>query len=98
MPGPSVNIPSTWQRPQRPFQARPTSPFPQATMGTPASGYSEQHASYGSERERWAKISARLPLPVPPAQTISLEISAVHEGGTRRKGSRGITIGVCILS
>ncbi|KAG2053036.1 hypothetical protein BDR06DRAFT_972523 [Suillus hirtellus] len=68
-------------------------PLESATMGTLASGYSEHHASYGSERECWAKISARLPLPVPPAQTISLEISAVHEGGTQRKGSCSITIG-----
>jgi hypothetical protein len=55
---------------------------PQATIGTLASGYFEHHASYASERERWAKISARVAFAVPPAQTISLEISAVHKGGT----------------
>jgi len=86
--GPNVNVPSTWQRP-----IQPSSSNSQA-MGSRASGYSSHHAHYGSERERWAKLSYA----IPAAQTISLEISAVHEGGVRRKGSRGITIGVCVLS
>ncbi|KAG1878330.1 hypothetical protein F4604DRAFT_1680016 [Suillus subluteus] len=52
-------------------------------------GYSANHAQYGAERERWAKQ----PYAVPPAETISLEITAVREGGNRRKGARGIPFG-----
>jgi hypothetical protein len=102
--GPNVNVPSTWQHhgPIQPSQSSgsryltqslPSSSNPQA-VGTRTSGYSAHHAHYGSEHERWRKLSYA----VPPAQTISLEITAVHEGGVRRKGSRGITIGVCVLS
>ncbi|KAG0692869.1 hypothetical protein DFH29DRAFT_881978, partial [Suillus ampliporus] len=39
--------------------------------------------------ERWAKQAYA----VPPAETISLEVSAVREGGNRRKGARGIPFG-----
>jgi hypothetical protein len=46
---------------------------------------------YGAERERWAKQAYS----TPPAETISLEISAVHEGGNKRKGGRGVSFGVC---
>jgi hypothetical protein len=53
-------------------------------------GYSVNHAQYGTEREQWAKRAYA----VPPAETISLEISAVRECGNRRKGSRSILIGV----
>ncbi|KAG2352477.1 hypothetical protein BDR07DRAFT_1480291 [Suillus spraguei] len=52
-------------------------------------GYSVNHAQYGAERERWAKQAYA----VPPAETISLEITAVREGGNRRKGARGIPFG-----
>ncbi|KAG2150989.1 uncharacterized protein EDB93DRAFT_1276702 [Suillus bovinus] len=52
-------------------------------------GYSVNHAQYGAERERWAKQAYA----VPPVETISLEITAVREGGNRRKGARGIPFG-----
>ncbi|KAG1808361.1 hypothetical protein EV424DRAFT_1543509 [Suillus variegatus] len=52
-------------------------------------GYSVNHAQYGAERECWAKQAYA----VPPAETISLEITAVREGGNRRKGARGIPFG-----
>ncbi|KAG1896357.1 uncharacterized protein F5891DRAFT_1247366 [Suillus fuscotomentosus] len=52
-------------------------------------GYSANHAQYGAERERWAKQAYA----VPPAETISLEVSAVREGGNRRKGAHGIPFG-----
>ncbi|KAG1833589.1 hypothetical protein F4604DRAFT_1605331, partial [Suillus subluteus] len=48
-------------------------------------GYSANHVMYGAEREHWAKQAYS----TPPAETISLEISAVHEGGNKRKGGRG---------
>jgi len=86
--GPNVNVPSTWQ-----CLIQPSSSNSQA-MGSQASGYSSHHAHYGSECERWAKLLYA----IPAAQTISLEISAVHEGRVRQKGSCGITIGICVLS
>jgi hypothetical protein len=86
--GPNVNVPSTWQH-----LIQPSSSNSQA-MGSWASGYSSHHAHYGSECKRWAKLSYA----IPAAQTISLEILAVHEGGVREKGSCGITIGVYVLS
>jgi hypothetical protein len=56
-------------------------------------GYTAQHVQYGTERERWAKMSYVMP----PAETISLEISAVHEGPGRRKGRHGVSFGVCYV-
>jgi hypothetical protein len=53
-------------------------------------GYSVNHAQYSAERECWAKQAYA----VPPAETISLEITAVQEGGNRRKGACGIPFGV----
>ncbi|KAJ8586860.1 hypothetical protein M405DRAFT_843570 [Rhizopogon salebrosus TDB-379] len=52
-------------------------------------GYTANHVQYGTERERWAKMS----YVVPPAETISLEISAVHEGPGRRRAGRGVPFG-----
>ncbi|KAG1760020.1 hypothetical protein EDD22DRAFT_955335 [Suillus occidentalis] len=52
-------------------------------------GYSANHAQYSTEWECWAKQAYA----VPPAETISLEITAVREGGNRRKGARGIPFG-----
>ncbi|KAG1902613.1 uncharacterized protein F5891DRAFT_1186261 [Suillus fuscotomentosus] len=54
-----------------------------------STGYTPHHAHYGSERDRWAKLSYA----PPPSQTISLEILAVHEGGSRKKGGRGTPFG-----
>jgi hypothetical protein len=55
----------------------------------------------GGERLRWAKAAYATPGAALAAETISLEISAVHEAGGRRK-SKGIPIGVrsflCMLS
>ncbi|KAG2739151.1 hypothetical protein P692DRAFT_20756559 [Suillus brevipes Sb2] len=50
-----------------------------------STGYTPHHAHYGLERDRWAKLSYA----PPPSQTISLEISAVHEGGSQKKGGHG---------
>ncbi|KAG1785331.1 uncharacterized protein HD556DRAFT_1250036 [Suillus plorans] len=59
-------------------------------MVSSAAGYSAHHAQYSLERERWAKL-AYAP---PPAETITLEISAVYEGNSRKKSGRGINFGV----
>jgi hypothetical protein len=58
-----------------------------------AFGYSENHAHYGAQREHWAKLTYALP----PMDTITLDISAVHEGGTQKNG-HGVPIGVCSIA
>ncbi|KAG1780113.1 hypothetical protein EV702DRAFT_1277004 [Suillus placidus] len=65
-----VAIPSSWGQPQN-------------NPGHPSgSGYSVNHTQYSTERERWAKLSYALP----PIETITLDISAVHEVSAQRKG------------
>ncbi|KIK78265.1 hypothetical protein PAXRUDRAFT_164433 [Paxillus rubicundulus Ve08.2h10] len=84
--GPDIYVPSAWNQPAlTPVSA------PSLSMALPAGtmGYGEQHLQYGSQRERWACMAHR----PPSAETISLEISAVYEGGVRKKGARGNTIG-----
>ncbi|KAG1874026.1 hypothetical protein C8R48DRAFT_669661 [Suillus tomentosus] len=54
-----------------------------------STGYTPHHAHYGSECDRWEKLSYA----PPPSQTISLKILAVHEGGSRKKGGRGTPFG-----
>jgi len=85
--GPNVMIPSSWYRNAHVQQPNP-SPAYSAVLPV---GYSANHVLYGAERERWAKQAYS----IPPAETISLEISAVREGGNKRKGGRGIPFGVC---
>lgn len=82
--GPDILVPSSWQHSQSLGQHRV------ASGGIGAGGYSAYHAQYSSERERWAKLSYA----PPPAETITLEVSAVHEGNSQRKAGRGINIGV----
>ncbi|KAG1811330.1 hypothetical protein EV424DRAFT_1542551 [Suillus variegatus] len=78
-PGPEILVPSSWQHSQSMGQHRVAG----------AAEYSLHHAQYNSERERWAKLSYA----PPPAETITLEISAVCEGNSQRKAGRGINIG-----
>lgn len=62
--------------------------LPQSGPSCP--GYSEHHASYSSEVQRWsASALGRL------VETISLSISAFHEGGgTRKSRLPGMLFGV----
>jgi hypothetical protein len=83
-PGPDILVPPSWQLSQSLGQHMGQ----HRVLG--AAGYSAQHVQYGSERERWAKLSYAPPL----AETITLEISAVQEGNSQRKAGRGIIIGV----
>lgn len=55
-------------------------------------GYTVNHAAYASEREHWSKLSYVGSL----AETISLDISVVHDAATKRKGSRGTSMAVSI--
>ncbi|KAG2134217.1 hypothetical protein BD769DRAFT_1665245 [Suillus cothurnatus] len=77
--GPEITVPSSWGLPQD---------MTHANRSSGASSYSENHANYGAQRERWAKLAYALP----PMDTITLDISAVHEGGVRKKG-HGVPIG-----
>jgi hypothetical protein len=83
--GPEVVIPSSWRQNSRPQQSR------SAACAAPLPGYSVNHAQYDAQRDHWAKKAYS----TPPTETISLEISAVREGGNKRKGSRGVGFGVC---
>jgi len=73
----------------------------ESTTGTPHAGghsavglgYTANHVQYGTERECWAKMSYVMP----PAETISLEILAVHEGPGRGKARRAVSFGVCYI-
>ncbi|KAG1730901.1 hypothetical protein EDB19DRAFT_2010419 [Suillus lakei] len=47
-----------------------------------SSGYSVNHTQYSTEHERWVKLSYALP----PTETITLDISAIHEVGAWKKG------------
>jgi hypothetical protein len=81
--GPDVAIPTSWQG-STTIPSRITGPI----------GYSSHHAMYSTERQRWAKVAyAHGNAASAIAEMISLEISAVHEGGSRKK-MRGVLIGV----
>ncbi|KAG0706908.1 hypothetical protein DFH29DRAFT_995495 [Suillus ampliporus] len=82
--GPDIAVPSSWGNTNA---GQPGYSWGNTNAGQP--GYSANHVQYGAERERWAKQAYA----VPPAETISLEVSAVREGGNRRKGTRGIPFG-----
>ncbi|KIJ10858.1 hypothetical protein PAXINDRAFT_16192 [Paxillus involutus ATCC 200175] len=97
--GPDVYVPSAWQNP-------PQSNCVPQSNNTPTIlnqfqlplGYGAQHAQYPSERDRWACLSYC----PPPAETITLDITALYEGSPRKgclpgtrfgnicKGKRGI--------
>ncbi|KAG0709186.1 hypothetical protein DFH29DRAFT_870203 [Suillus ampliporus] len=82
--GPDIAVPSSWGNTNA---GQPGYSWGNTNAGQP--GYSVNHVQYGAERECWAKQAYA----VPPAETISLEVSAVREGGNRRKGARGIPFG-----
>ncbi|KAG2751398.1 hypothetical protein P692DRAFT_20727424 [Suillus brevipes Sb2] len=71
--GPDIIVPLPWGQPQNVVHA--------AHPGR-SSGYSVNHTQYSTERERWAKLSYALP----PTETITLDILAVHEVGAWKKG------------
>ncbi|KAG1864857.1 hypothetical protein F4604DRAFT_1928669 [Suillus subluteus] len=79
-PGPDLLVPSSWQHSQS---------LGQHNRVAGAAGYSVSHTQYTSEHEWWGKLSYAPPL----AETITLEISAVYEGNSRKKSGRGINIG-----
>ncbi|KAG0693446.1 hypothetical protein DFH29DRAFT_1007288 [Suillus ampliporus] len=57
-------------------------------LGVPV-GYTANHAAHASQREYWSKLSYTMGS---HAETITLDISAVHDAGPKHKGSRGTPI------
>ena len=72
--GPTVYAPAAWAS----IPALLPSP---SHMPSGAPGYSKHHASYTTELARWSGCACGT---LPPVETISLSIAAVHEGGQRR--------------
>ncbi|KAF9232882.1 hypothetical protein BU15DRAFT_67057 [Melanogaster broomeanus] len=110
--GPDVQVPSAWRNPPQPvnphFQVgastrtqalQAPSPIPPHSQAVPppspiiGAGYAAEHARYASERDRWARLS----FCPPPAETISLDFTALYDGGPRRSRLRGTQIGASIL-
>ena len=88
---PNVYVPSAWnnvQLPAPPIARAASSALSALPPGS--SGYSAQHLQYAAQRERWAQMAHH----PPPAETISLEISAVFEAGGKKKNARSNNIGV----
>ncbi|KAG2158617.1 uncharacterized protein EDB93DRAFT_1100274 [Suillus bovinus] len=71
--GPDITVPLSWGQLQNVVHAAHPGCSP---------GYSVNHTQYSTEHEHWAKLSYALP----PTETITLDISAVHEVGARKKG------------
>ncbi|KAG9310695.1 hypothetical protein JVU11DRAFT_9289 [Chiua virens] len=99
--GPSIDIPFALAHFQSPASRfTPLSPalmqsqLPASPSLPPNSGYRLQHFQYAAQRDHWARVAYR----PPPAETISLEISALYENGSKRKGARGTPLGVSIFA
>ncbi|KAG1744423.1 hypothetical protein EDB19DRAFT_1827030 [Suillus lakei] len=72
--GPNVAIPTSWQGlAVLAAPSRLTGPI----------GYLSHHGMYATEHQRWAKATYSTPIAI--ADTISLEISAIHEAGSHNK-------------
>ncbi|KAG1766766.1 hypothetical protein EDD22DRAFT_950345 [Suillus occidentalis] len=69
--GPNVAIPTSWQGSAA--SAAPSRPI----------GYSSHHGMYAAEHQRWAKATYSTPIAI--TDTISLEISAMHEASGHKK-------------
>jgi len=86
--GPDIHVPSAWQNlPSRTSpqnininHAQVPNQFHLALPSNVSIGYRAQHAQYSSEWDCWACLSY-----CPPStEMITLDITAIHEGGTRK--------------
>ncbi|KAG2369245.1 hypothetical protein BDR07DRAFT_1477241 [Suillus spraguei] len=71
--GPDITILVSWEQPQN---------LVQGAHPSHSSGYSVNRTQYSHEHEHWAKFSYALPA----TETITFDISAVHEVGAWNKG------------
>ncbi|KAI6152554.1 hypothetical protein BKA82DRAFT_4351868 [Pisolithus tinctorius] len=60
-----------------------------ASLPAGSVGYTPRHLQYAVQREHWQCVAHH----PPPAETISLEVSALYESGVRKKGLQGNPIG-----
>ncbi|KIK90746.1 hypothetical protein PAXRUDRAFT_800503, partial [Paxillus rubicundulus Ve08.2h10] len=84
---PNIHVPSAWNKPHG--DAHPIIPPSLTPAFSPAVGYRSQHALYPSENEHWASLVHH----PPPVATISLDVSAVYEGGPRKGRQHGTPFG-----
>ncbi|KAG1874866.1 hypothetical protein F4604DRAFT_1925001 [Suillus subluteus] len=82
--GPNIAIPTSWHG--------------SAVLATPSRltgpvGYSSHHGMYAAEHQRWSKAAYSTPTPITIVDTISLEISAIHEAGGRKK--KNVIANIC---
>ncbi|KAL4077213.1 hypothetical protein V8B97DRAFT_2004106 [Scleroderma yunnanense] len=91
LPGrPNVYVPSTWKKVQQsaPPAAHPAISSHLMALPSGSSGYSAQHLQYAAQHEHWAHMAHH----PPPAEMISLEISAMFEAGGKKKNIRSNNI------
>ena len=98
--GPNIDIPSALVHSQSPASrsvppglALMQSRLPASLSLPPNSSYGVQHLQYAAQRDHWAHVAHR----PPPAEAISLEISALYKNGSKRKGACGTPFGVSIF-
>ncbi|KIO08033.1 hypothetical protein M404DRAFT_135048 [Pisolithus tinctorius Marx 270] len=72
--GPDIHVPSAWQVPRDVARIHP------GECNVSSQVQQQQHALYHAQQERWMNQAYRSP----PSETITLEISALHEGGPRK--------------
>ncbi|KIK77273.1 hypothetical protein PAXRUDRAFT_17625 [Paxillus rubicundulus Ve08.2h10] len=77
--GPQVHVPSAWS----------AVPAGSAPLSAGSTGYRAQHLQYALQCNYWAHAAHC----TPSAEMISLDISALYEGGSRKKGPRRNQIG-----
>jgi len=91
--GPNVHVPSAWNKsPQSAPPAAPPGSGQVMALPLGSSGYGAQHLHYAAQRDHWARVAHH----APPAETISLEISAVFEAGAKKRNIRANNIGVSV--
>ncbi|KIK75043.1 hypothetical protein PAXRUDRAFT_19321 [Paxillus rubicundulus Ve08.2h10] len=100
--GPTVHVPSTWAISPNPYASphalpraiasqAPQLPGPSHPIPPPSGvlGYTPNHAHYPSECDRWAQRAYC----APPVETITIDITAMYEGGPKKGCLHGTTFG-----
>ncbi|KAL4065804.1 hypothetical protein V8B97DRAFT_2025593 [Scleroderma yunnanense] len=87
--GPSIHVPSTWQKVPQPANPRPSGHV--MTLPPGSTGYSAQHMHYVAQHEHWACMAHN----PPPAETISLEIWAVFGAREKKRTYKQTTSNIC---
>ena len=89
--GLNVYVPSAWNKGPLPAPLAMPHGLSQATGLPPgSSGYGPPHRHYAAQCDYWARMAHS----APPAETISLEISAVYESRGKKRNTCTNNIGV----